>query len=64
MIRWLLTPIMRPIARRKLNDLYQQRQMFYDAIGRVRRSKGKVSPLYQDVKLINIECRKWERWFE
>ena len=64
MIRWILTPIMRPIARRKLNALYKQRELFYDAIGRVRRGKGKVTPLYKDVKLINVECRRWEKWFE
>jgi|GEM_PF-744202 hypothetical protein len=64
MIRWLLTPIMRPIARRKLNALYAERELFNQAIERARKSKKKVSYLYQEVKFISAECHRWEKWFQ
>jgi len=64
MIRWLLTPIMRPIARRKLKSLYVQQELFNKAIQRARRSKSRVSDLYLEAKHVNAECCRWERWFE
>jgi len=64
MIRWLLTPIMRPIARRKLKSIYVQQELFNKAIQRARRSKSRVSDLYLEAKHVNAECCRWERWFE
>jgi hypothetical protein len=64
MMRWLLTPIMRPIARRKLKSLYVQQELFNKAIQRARRSKSRVSDLYLEFKRVNAECHKYERWFE
>ena len=64
MIRWLLTPIMRPIARRKLKALYVEQERFNKAIQRARRSKSRVSDLYLEAKHVNAECHKWERWFQ
>ena len=64
MMRWLLTPIMRPIARRKLKALYVERERFNQAIQRARRSKSRVSDLYLEAKHVNAECCRWEKWFE
>ena len=63
-MRWLLTPIMRPIARRKLNALYVEQERFNKAIQRARRSKSRVSDLYLEAKHVNAECCRWEKWFE
>ena len=64
MIRWLLTPIMRPIARRKLKALYVEQERFNKAIQRARRSKSRVSDLYLEAKHVNAECCRWEKWFQ
>ena len=64
MIRWLLTQIMRPIARRKLKSIYVQQELFNKAIQRERRYKSRVSDLYLEAKHVNAECCRWERWFE
>ena len=62
MIKFILAPIMRPIARHKLKDLYDQRSRFEQTIKRARGSKQKVSHLYTASKTTNAECLKWERW--
>ena len=61
-MRWLLKPIMRPIARRKLEALYEEKDRIEAAINRARKSKTRVSDLYDLAKRTNMECHRWERW--
>ena len=61
-MRWLLKPIMRPIARRKLAALYEDTDRIEAAINRARKSKARVSHLYDLAKRTNMECHRWERW--
>jgi len=61
-MKWLVKPIMRPIARRKLDTLYQDRLRIEAAITRARKTKGRVSDLYALAKQVNLECQRWERW--
>ena len=61
-MKWLFKPIMRPIARRKLNGLYETRDHIEAAIQRARRNKQRVSDLYDLAKRTNMECHRWERW--
>lgn len=61
-MRWILKPIMRPIARRKLAHLYETKDRLEDAINRARKSKSRVSDLYSIAKRNNLECHRWERW--
>jgi len=61
-MRWILKPIMRPIARRKLASLYEDKDRLDQAIQRARKSKARVSDLYVLAKRVNMECNRWERW--
>jgi hypothetical protein len=61
-MRWLIKPIMRPIARRKLNRLYEDRRRIEAAIARARKVKGRVADLYEMAKQVNLECQRLERW--
>jgi len=61
-MRWLLKPIMRPIARRKLAGLYETKYRLKAAIKRARKTKSRVSDLYDLAKRNNLECHRWERW--
>ena len=61
-MRWLLKPIMRPIARRKLAGLYEDKDRLEQAIQRARKSKLRVSDLYVLAKRVNMQCNRWERW--
>jgi hypothetical protein len=61
-MKWLIKPIMRPIARRKLNRLYEDRRRIEAAITRARKSKGRVTDLYEMAKQVNLECQRLERW--
>ena len=61
-MRWLLKPIMRPIARRRLARLYEDKNRLEAAITRARRSKSRVSDLYGLAKRVNLECHRWEKW--
>lgn len=61
-MRWLLKPIMRPIARRKLAKLYADKDRLDEAIKRARRRKSKVLDLYALAKKTNHECHRLERW--
>mgnify|MGYP000318413580 CR=1 FL=1 len=61
-MRWLIKPIMRPIARRKLAGLYQDKDRLEAAIKRARKTKSRVSDLYDISKRVNHECHRWERW--
>lgn len=63
-MRWLLKPIMRPIARRKLDRLYAEKEQIDAAIYRARKSKKRVSDLYELAKRTNMECHRWERWLK
>lgn len=58
----LLKPIMRPIARRKLAALYEDKERLDQAIARARKSKSRVSDLYELAKRTNNECHRWEAW--
>jgi hypothetical protein len=61
-MKWIIKPIMRPIARRKLAGLYEDKNRLEAAIERARRSKSRVSDLYDLAKRTNMECHRWERW--
>ena len=63
-MKWLIKPIMRPIARRKLDALYQDRIRIEAAITRARKSKGRVTDLYEMAKKTNLECQQWEDWLK
>lgn len=63
-MRWLLKPIMRPIARRRLTKLYADRNRIEAAIIRARKSKGRVQDLYDMSLAVTIECHEWERWLD
>jgi len=61
-MRWLLKPIMRPIARRKLAGLYETKDRLEVAIKRARKNKSRVSDLYDLAKRTNEACLYWEAW--
>jgi flagellar motility protein MotE (MotC chaperone) len=61
-MRWIVKPIMRPIARRKLKELYERRKHIEASIQRARRSKSRVSDLYSLAQQTNADCLRWERW--
>lgn len=61
-MRWLLKPIMRPIARIKLASLYEEKNRIEVAINRARKSKARVSDLYATAKHTNEACLYWEAW--
>jgi hypothetical protein len=61
-MRWLIKPFIRPIARRILPELYQQKDRLEAAIYRARKSKQRVSDLYDLAKRTNEKCHRWERW--
>lgn len=59
---WIIKPIMRPIARRKLTKLHEEKNRIETAINRARKHKQRVSDLYELAKRTNKECHRWERW--
>lgn len=61
-MRWLMIPIMRPIAKRRLIELYADRDRIQKAINSARKSKARVSDLYEIAKRINLACHRLERW--
>jgi len=61
-MRWLLIPIMRPIAKRRLVELYADRDRIQKAINSARKGRSKVSDLYELAKRTNRECHRLERW--
>jgi lipopolysaccharide biosynthesis regulator YciM len=61
-MRWLLIPIMRPIAKRRLVELYADQDRIQKAINSARKSRSRVSDLYELAKRTNCECHRWERW--
>jgi hypothetical protein len=62
MMRWMLKPIMAPIARNKLFALYEEKDRIAAAIYRAKKSKARVTDLYDLAKQVNTACHKWERW--
>ena len=61
-MRWLLKPIMAPIARRKLDSLYRERIQAEQAIMRAKKAKVRVTEIYALSQKISQECLKWEQW--
>lgn len=62
MMRWLLKPFMRLIAKRELAKLCANQEMVEQATARARKSKARVSDLHAIAKQINCERRRWEQW--
>ena len=59
---WILRPFMKKAAYSKLEYLYAEKDNLENAIKRARKSKRRVSDLYELAKENNLECLKWERW--
>jgi len=59
---WILKKAMRPIAYEKLEALYEEKDIIAEAIKRAKKSKCRVSHLYELAQKNNIQCLKWERW--
>jgi hypothetical protein len=53
---------MRKAAYSKLEYLYAEKDNLENAIDRAKKSKRRVSDLYELAKENNLECLKWERW--
>ena len=62
LMRWLLKPFMRPIAKRELVKLCADQEMVEQAIARARKSKSRVSDFHAIAKQINCKRRRWEQW--
>jgi len=63
-MRWLFKPFIRPIARRKLRELYKERDNLTVCIDRQRKAKRRVTPFYEAARLVNHQIMQWERWAE
>lgn len=61
-MHWILKPFMKKSAYAKLNELYVEKDRIEAAIQRAKKSKLKVSHLYEMAQKNNLECLKWERW--
>lgn len=61
-MHWILKQIMRPIAKRRLVELYADRDRIQRSINIARKSKRRISHLYRISKRINLACHRWERW--
>jgi hypothetical protein len=53
---------MKTAAYAKLPPLYEEKDRIEAAIQRAKKSKTKVSDLYDMARQNNIQCLKWERW--
>jgi hypothetical protein len=53
---------MKTAAYSQLPALYEEKDRIEKAIQRARKSKGKVSHLYEMAQKNNVQCLKWERW--
>jgi hypothetical protein len=53
---------MKTAAYSKLPPLYEEKDQIEAAIQRAKKSKTKVSDLYDMARQNNIQCLKWERW--
>jgi hypothetical protein len=61
-MHWILKPFMKSTACAKLTALYEEKDRIEAAIQRAKKSKAKVSDLYDMARQNNIQCLKWERW--
>jgi hypothetical protein len=61
-MHWILKPFMKTAAYSKLPPLYEEKDQIEAAIQRAKKSKTKVSDLYDMARQNNIQCLKWERW--
>ena len=61
-MHWILKPFMKTAAYANLPPLYEEKDHIEAAIQRAKKSKAKVSDLYDMAQQNNIECLKWERW--
>jgi hypothetical protein len=61
-MHWILKPFMKSTACAKLTALYEEKDRIKAAIQRAKKSKAKVSDLYDMARQNNIQCLKWERW--
>jgi hypothetical protein len=61
-MNWILRIVRGRIAKRRLAVLYQERDNISAAIERARKSKRRVSGLYEAAQRNTAECMKWERW--
>ena len=57
----LMSPIMAPIARRKLRALYQEKSKLLAALADARKRHGKVKNIQKALNQNRRECMKWER---
>jgi Pyruvate/2-oxoacid:ferredoxin oxidoreductase gamma subunit len=61
-MHWILKPFMKTAAYAKLTGLYEEKDRIEKAIQRAKKSKAKVTHLYEMAQNNNIQCLKWERW--
>ncbi len=53
---------MKTAAYAKLPPLYEEKDRIEAAIQRAKKSKAKVTDLYEMAQKNNVQCLKWERW--
>lgn len=61
-MHWILKPFMKSTAYSKLPPLYEEKDRIEAAIQRAKKSKTKVTHLYEMAQQNNLQCLKWERW--
>jgi hypothetical protein len=61
-MNWILRIVRGRIAKRRLAVLYQERDHLSAAIERARKSKKRVSGLYEAAQRNTAECMKFEKW--
>jgi len=61
-MHWILKPFMKSTAYAKLSSLYEEKDRIEVEIGLAKKSKAKVTHLYDMAQQNNIQCLKWERW--
>jgi len=59
---WIIKPFMKTAAYSNLPALYEEKDRIEAAIKRAKKSKLKVSHLYEMAQKNNLECLKWEKW--
>lgn len=58
----LFTPVMRPVARRKLRVLYKEKERLLAALARARKNHGKLRYIQKSLNQNHRQCLKWERY--
>lgn len=61
-MKWLLKPIMRPIARRKLAEIYATLDRLEDASFRVEKAGLFIDDLWWMQERKHVDRRYWEGW--